>query len=58
MNVPLTAGELLEGIHYEPRDGQESRENVEKVLQFVASKRIRMPQTSARGECHSHGLSL
>ncbi|XP_035289894.1 dixin-A isoform X2 [Anguilla anguilla] len=46
--IEIVAGELLEGIHYEPRDGQESRENVEKVLQFVSSKRIRMPQTSAR----------
>ncbi|KAJ8275921.1 hypothetical protein COCON_G00076730 [Conger conger] len=46
--IEIVAGELLEGIHYEPRDVQESRENVEKVLQFVSSKRIRMPQTSAR----------
>ncbi|KAJ8267081.1 hypothetical protein GJAV_G00138120 [Gymnothorax javanicus] len=46
--IEIVAGELLEGIHYEPRDVQESRENVEKVLQFMTSKRIRMPLTSAR----------
>ncbi|KAK1788267.1 hypothetical protein P4O66_016714 [Electrophorus voltai] len=46
--IEIVAGELLEGIHYSPRDNQEKRENVERVLQFVSSKRIRMPQTSAR----------
>ncbi|XP_076836890.1 dixin-A isoform X2 [Brachyhypopomus gauderio] len=46
--IHIVAGELLEGIHYSPRDNQEQRENVERVLQFVSSKRIRMPQTSAR----------
>ncbi|XP_060792142.1 dixin-A isoform X1 [Neoarius graeffei] len=46
--IEIVAGELLEGIHYSPKDNQERRENVEKVLQFVSSKRIRMPQTSAR----------
>lgn len=48
----LQAGELLDGIHYEPRNDQEKKQNVEKVLQFVSSKRIRMPQTSAKGEYH------
>ncbi|XP_036380592.1 dixin-A isoform X2 [Megalops cyprinoides] len=46
--IEIVAGEVLEGIHYLPRDVQDSRENVEKVLQFVSSKQIRMPQTSAR----------
>ncbi|XP_027013220.1 dixin-A isoform X1 [Tachysurus fulvidraco] len=46
--IEIVAGELLEGIHYSPKDNQEKRENVDKVLQFVSSKRIRMPQTSAR----------
>ncbi|KAI5096615.1 dixin-A isoform X2 [Silurus meridionalis] len=46
--IEIVAGVLLEGIHYSPKDNQEKRENVEKVLQFVSSKRIRMPQTSAR----------
>lgn len=50
------AGELLDGIHYVPRDDQEKKQNVEKVLQFVSSKRIRMPQTSARGELQSRLL--
>ncbi|XP_043077479.1 dixin-A isoform X1 [Puntigrus tetrazona] len=46
--IEIVAGELLDGIHYVPRDDQEKKQNVEKVLQFVSSKRIRMPQTSAR----------
>ncbi|XP_073791489.1 dixin isoform X3 [Danio rerio] len=46
--IEIVAGELLDGIYYEPRDDQEKKQNVEKVLQFVSSKRIRMPQTSAR----------
>uniref|UniRef100_A0A8B9K2B4 Dixin n=1 Tax=Astyanax mexicanus TaxID=7994 RepID=A0A8B9K2B4_ASTMX len=46
--IEIVAGELLEGIHCSPRDNQEKKENVEKVLQFVSSKKIRMPQTSAR----------
>ncbi|TSL04253.1 putative ATP-dependent RNA helicase DDX10 [Bagarius yarrelli] len=46
--IEIVAGEVLEGIHFSPKDNQEKRENVEKVLQFVSSKRIRMPQTSAR----------
>ncbi|XP_051537315.1 dixin-A-like [Myxocyprinus asiaticus] len=46
--IDIVAGELLDGIHYVPRDDLEKKQNVEKVLQFVSSKRIRMPQTSAR----------
>ncbi|XP_066566605.1 dixin isoform X2 [Amia ocellicauda] len=46
--IEIVAGEFLEGIHSTPSDAQEMRENVEKVLQFVASKRIRMHQTSAK----------
>ncbi|XP_016100883.1 LOW QUALITY PROTEIN: dixin-like [Sinocyclocheilus grahami] len=46
--IEIVAGELLDGIHYVPHDDQERKQNVEKVLQFVSSKRIRMPQTSAR----------
>ncbi|XP_016348411.1 dixin-A-like [Sinocyclocheilus anshuiensis] len=46
--IEIVAGELLDGIHYVPRDDQERKQNVEKILQFVSSKRIRMPQTSAR----------
>ncbi|XP_062867933.1 dixin-A isoform X2 [Trichomycterus rosablanca] len=46
--IEIVAGELLVGIHYLPNDIHEQRENVEKVLQFMSSKRIRMPQTSSR----------
>ncbi|EMP35139.1 Dixin [Chelonia mydas] len=42
------AGEKLNGIEVSPTSQQEMRENVEKVLQFVASKKIRMHQTSAK----------
>ncbi|NXL04717.1 DIXC1 protein, partial [Mesembrinibis cayennensis] len=45
--IPL-AGEKLNGIQVNPTSQQEMRENVEKVLQFVASKKIRMHQTSAK----------
>lgn len=56
--IYLKAGELLDGIHYVPRDDQERKQNVEKVLQFVSSKRIRMPQTSARGALQSRHLIM
>ncbi|XP_057217062.1 dixin-A [Triplophysa rosa] len=46
--IEIVAGELLDGIHYVPKNDQETKQNVEKVLQFVSSKRIRMPQTSAK----------
>ncbi|XP_063292446.1 dixin [Pelobates fuscus] len=46
--IEIVAGEKLTGINEKPRCTQEMRENVEKVLQFVASKKIRMHQTSAK----------
>ncbi|XP_058866313.1 dixin-like isoform X5 [Acipenser ruthenus] len=46
--IDIVAGEHLSGIHMNPRSQQEMKENVEKVLQFVSSKRIRMHQASAR----------
>ncbi|KAM9216967.1 dixin isoform 1-T1 [Leptosomus discolor] len=46
--VEIVAGEKLNGIQVNPTNQQEMRENVEKVLQFVASKKIRMHQTSAK----------
>uniref|UniRef100_A0A8C7I2K6 Dixin n=1 Tax=Oncorhynchus kisutch TaxID=8019 RepID=A0A8C7I2K6_ONCKI len=46
--VEIVAGEALEGVHQAPRDREESRENVERVLNFITSRRIRMPHTSAR----------
>lgn len=45
----LTAGEKLSGVQLSPSNQQEMKSNVEKVLQFVASKKIRMHQTSAKG---------
>ncbi|XP_040546296.1 dixin isoform X3 [Gallus gallus] len=46
--IEIVAGEKLNGVHVNPTNQQEMRENVEKVLQFVASKKIRMHQTSAK----------
>ncbi|XP_014740166.1 PREDICTED: dixin isoform X3 [Sturnus vulgaris] len=46
--IEIVAGEKLSGIEVNPSSQQEMRENVEKVLQFVASKKIRMHQTSAK----------
>ncbi|XP_006111277.1 dixin isoform X1 [Pelodiscus sinensis] len=46
--IEIVAGEKLNGIQISPSSQQEMRENVEKVLQFVASKKIRMHQTSAK----------
>ncbi|KAM4850683.1 dixin isoform X1 [Urocitellus parryii] len=42
-------GEKLSGVQLSPSNQQEMKNNVEKVLQFVASKKIRMHQTSAKG---------
>ncbi|XP_071654777.1 dixin isoform X3 [Patagioenas fasciata] len=46
--IEIVAGEKLNGIRVNPTSQQEMRDNVEKVLQFVASKKIRMHQTSAK----------
>uniref|UniRef100_A0A8C8SFC5 Dixin n=1 Tax=Pelusios castaneus TaxID=367368 RepID=A0A8C8SFC5_9SAUR len=46
--IEIVAGEKLNGVQVSPTSQQEMRENVEKVLQFVASKKIRMHQTSAK----------
>ncbi|KAM6234529.1 dixin isoform 1-T1 [Spheniscus humboldti] len=46
--IEIVAGEKLNSIQVNPTSQQEMRENVEKVLQFVASKKIRMHQTSAK----------
>ncbi|XP_063211534.1 dixin isoform X4 [Chroicocephalus ridibundus] len=46
--IEIVAGEKLNGIQVNPTSQQDMRENVEKVLQFVASKKIRMHQTSAK----------
>ncbi|XP_055792930.1 dixin-like isoform X2 [Salvelinus fontinalis] len=46
--VEIVAGEVLDGVYEAPKDREESRENVERVLNFITSRRIRMPHTSAR----------
>ncbi|KAJ7304947.1 hypothetical protein JRQ81_010643 [Phrynocephalus forsythii] len=46
--IEIVAGEKLSGVQASPTSQQEMKENVEKVLQFVASKKIRMHQTSAK----------
>ncbi|XP_073513227.1 dixin isoform X3 [Phyllobates terribilis] len=46
--IEIVAGEKLNEIHWKPSGTQEMKDNVEKVLQFVASKKIRMHQTSAK----------
>ncbi|XP_077161485.1 dixin isoform X4 [Paroedura picta] len=46
--VEIVAGEKLSGVQASPASQQEMKDNVEKVLQFVASKKIRMHQTSAK----------
>ncbi|XP_024610027.1 dixin isoform X3 [Neophocaena asiaeorientalis asiaeorientalis] len=47
--IEIVAGEKLSGVQLSPSNQQEMKNNVEKVLQFVASKKIRMHQTSAKG---------
>ena len=42
---------VLQDGQLSPSNQQEMKNNVEKVLQFVASKKIRMHQTSAKGQC-------
>uniref|UniRef100_A0A2I3GSU0 Dixin n=1 Tax=Nomascus leucogenys TaxID=61853 RepID=A0A2I3GSU0_NOMLE len=46
--IEIVAGEKLIGVQLSPSNQQEMKNNVEKVLQFVASKKIRMHQTSAK----------
>uniref|UniRef100_A0A8C2N4J7 Dixin n=1 Tax=Cricetulus griseus TaxID=10029 RepID=A0A8C2N4J7_CRIGR len=40
--------QVLSGVQLSPSNQQEMKNNVERVLQFVASKKIRMHQTSAK----------
>lgn len=43
------AGEHLGGIHSCPSSTAEMRENVDRVLQYMAANRIRMHHTNAKG---------
>ncbi|XP_070700189.1 dixin-A isoform X2 [Pempheris klunzingeri] len=46
--IEIVAGEVLEGVFAAPQNKEESRKNVEQVLQFISSRHIRMPHISAR----------
>ncbi|XP_022046186.1 dixin-like isoform X3 [Acanthochromis polyacanthus] len=46
--IEIVAGEVLEGVYVAPQNKEESRKNVEEVLQFISSRHIRMPHISAR----------
>ncbi|XP_072302262.1 dixin isoform X2 [Eucyclogobius newberryi] len=46
--IEIVAGEVLEGVYQAPQNKEESWKNVEKVLQFISSRHIRMPHISAR----------
>nr|XP_046266161.1 dixin-like isoform X3 [Scatophagus argus] len=45
--IEIVAGEVLEGVYVAPQNKEESRKNVDKVLQFISSRHIRMPHISA-----------
>ncbi|XP_077448422.1 dixin-like isoform X2 [Stigmatopora argus] len=46
--IEIVAGEVLDDINVTPQSKEESRKNVEQVLQFISSRHIRMPHISAR----------
>uniref|UniRef100_UPI0037E9BD4E dixin isoform X2 n=1 Tax=Semicossyphus pulcher TaxID=241346 RepID=UPI0037E9BD4E len=46
--IEIVAGEVLDGVYVAPQNKEESRKNVEQVLQFISSRHIRMPHISAR----------
>ncbi|XP_045896467.1 dixin-A-like isoform X2 [Micropterus dolomieu] len=46
--IEIVAGEVLEGVYGAPQNKEESRRNVEQVLQFISSRHIRMTHISAR----------
>ncbi|XP_030834238.1 dixin isoform X3 [Strongylocentrotus purpuratus] len=46
--VEIVSGEALSRVDYDATSATVMRENVERVLQFMASKRIRMHHTSAK----------
>ncbi|XP_026184056.1 dixin isoform X3 [Mastacembelus armatus] len=46
--IEIVAGEVLEGVYVAPQNKEESRKNVEQVLQFISSRHIRMSHISAR----------
>lgn len=46
--VEIVSGEPLARVDYKPQTSTAMKENVERVLQFMTSKRIRMHHTSAK----------
>lgn len=50
MSFKMAAGEALHGVYTAPQNKEESRKNVEQVLQFISSRHIRMPHISAQGK--------
>nr|XP_020488926.1 dixin-like isoform X1 [Labrus bergylta] len=46
--IEIVAGEILQGVYLTPQNKEESRKNVEQVLQFISSRHIRMPHITAR----------
>ena len=44
----ITAGEKIAGIIYQPESLQGMRENLDRILQFMASKKIRMHQITSK----------
>ncbi|XP_077402906.1 dixin-like isoform X2 [Vanacampus margaritifer] len=46
--IEIVAGEVLEGVCVAPQSKEESKKNVEQVLQFISSRHIRMPHISVR----------
>lgn len=57
MSFKLAAGEVLHGVYSAPQNKEESRKNVEQVLQFISSRHIRMPHISARGKLREKYIS-
>ena len=43
------AGDIFHDVHLNPKNIQEYKENIEKVLKFMQNKSIKMHQTSAKG---------
>ncbi|TRY77851.1 hypothetical protein TCAL_06147 [Tigriopus californicus] len=46
--IEIISGERIVGIEYNPESLQGMRENLERILQFMAHKRIRMHQISSK----------
>ena len=44
----FSAGEKISGIQYNPESIHGMRENLERILQFMAAKRIRMHQITSK----------